>query len=108
MFKSIFPRGTAKVTLASFTGPPATGVMLVGASDQLSAIGLGDGDVIVALNGTRTETQTQYYYARAQLTEPEMDLIVWHGGQYVEVKASPPEHRFKVSLQDYSTSSAGP
>ncbi|MEI9998971.1 MAG: hypothetical protein WDO13_07270 [Verrucomicrobiota bacterium] len=108
MFKGIFPLGAAKVKLASFTGPPATGALIGGDSDQLSAIGLGNGDIIVALNGTRTETANQYYYARAQLTGPEMDLIVWHAGQYVEVKASPPQHRFSVSLEDYSKPSAGP
>ena len=57
--------------------------------------------MIVALNGTRTHTCAQYSCVCDLLAGPEMDLIVWQGGGYHEIKASPPNHLFGVDFGDY-------
>ncbi len=43
----------------------------------------------------------QYGYGRESSANPEMDLVVWQGQEYHEIKASPPNHRFGVSFVDY-------
>jgi hypothetical protein len=40
-------------------------------------------------------------FVRDALTEPELDLIVWQGSAYHEIKASPPNHKFGVDFRDY-------
>ena len=99
--KTLFPGGIEKVSLADFHGVPADGVLIQQQNALLTAAGLRAGDVIVALNGTRTHAFTQYMYIRDSLTGPEMDLIVWQGNRYHEFKASPPNHLFGVDFGDY-------
>lgn len=99
--KKMFPDGMEKVSLAGFHGPPADGVAILEQNRLLTASGLRAGDVIVALNGTRTHTFNQYMFVRGLLTGPELDLIVWQGGGYHEIKASPPNHKFGVDFGDY-------
>ncbi len=64
----------------------------------MTAAELRAGDVIVALNGTRTHTFAQYLYVCDSLTGPELDLIAWQGGGHHEFRASPPSDRFGVNL----------
>jgi tetratricopeptide (TPR) repeat protein len=97
----LFPDGMEKVSLADFHTPPVDGVSIRQQNDLLTAAGLRAGDVIVALNGTRTHTFNQYVFVRDALTEPELDLIVWQGSAYHEIKASPPNHKFGVDFRDY-------
>ena len=97
----VFPKGIEKVSLADFQGPPNDGVLIQGQNDTLHSYGLREGDVIVALNGTRTHTFSQYSYLRDSLASPELDLIVWQGSAYHVIKASPPNHRFGVDFGDY-------
>lgn len=97
----MFPHGMEKVSLADFHAPPTDGVSILQQGELLTAAGLRAGDVIVALNGTRTHTFNQYMFVRGLLAGPELDLIVWQGGNYHEIKASPPDHRFGVDFGDY-------
>jgi tetratricopeptide (TPR) repeat protein len=99
--KQLFPNGMEKVFLSDFHGPPADGVSIQQQNELVTAAGLRAGDVIVALNGTRTHKCAQYMFVRATLTEPELDLIVWQGGSYHEINASPPNHKFGVDFGDY-------
>jgi tetratricopeptide (TPR) repeat protein len=101
MLKQVFPRGIVPVTLTSFHGPPVEGDQIEGSSETLDAAGLGPTDVIVALDGKQVANSDQYDYVRAMLTGPLMDIIAWHQGQYIEVKSSPPRHRFDVEMQTY-------
>jgi hypothetical protein len=55
----------------------------------------------VALNGIKTHTFAQYLYVRDSLTNPELDLIVWQGAGYHEIKSSPPKHLFGADFGDY-------
>jgi len=63
--------------------------------------GLKQGDVIVAIDGIRAHNFAQYSYVRDSKQSPELDLIVWQGSAYREIKASPPNHRFGVDFGDY-------
>ena len=99
--QKVFPDGMDQATLTSFQGPPADGVLIRQQSELLTAATLKAGDVIVALNGIKTHTFAQYLYVRDSLTNPELDLIVWQGAGYHEIKSSPPKHLFGADFGDY-------
>ena len=99
--EKIFSNGIERVTVADLHGPPSDGVLIKQQNSLLTAAGLRAGDVIVALAGTRTHTFSQYLYVRGSLEKQEMDLIVWQGSSYREIKASPPNHKFGVDFGDY-------
>jgi tetratricopeptide (TPR) repeat protein len=100
--KTLFPMGVERVTLNHFKTKPTRGVLLNGNSVLSRKAGLAKGDIIVALYGIRVHNFAQYEYARKATNEPEMQLIVWKPiGGYVEVKASPPDHRFEVEMGNY-------
>ena len=99
--KKIFPDGVEKVSLKDFRSPPPDGVSVRQQNDLTTAAGLRIGDVIVALNGTRTHTLNQYMLVRELLTTPELELIVWQGSGYRVIRASPPNHKFNVDFGDY-------
>jgi tetratricopeptide (TPR) repeat protein len=99
--KILFPGGQKKVSLDDFHQPPTDGVYLMDNSDLLAAAGMKKGDVIVALQGTAVHDEQQYTYLRDALLQDEMDLIVWQGDGYHEIKSSPPGHRFGVNISAY-------
>lgn len=98
----LFPKGIEKVSLADFKNPPTDGVGFGSESGLMQEAGLKTTDVIVAVYGIRVHNMAQYSYGRALKDTPEMDLIVWQGDGYHEIKASPPGHLFGVNLIDYS------
>ncbi len=51
--------------------------------------------------GIRARNFEQYRYARESTTDPEMSLIIYRNNQYLEVKASPPNHRFEADLSTW-------
>jgi len=97
----VFPNGIEKVTLANFSSAPRDGVLLNGDSDLLKAAGMKSGDVIVAVYGIRVHNEAQYEYQRDQNINSELELIVWQGDGYHEIKTSPPNHRFGVDIGNY-------
>jgi hypothetical protein len=99
--KKIFPDGMKKVAMKDFTAPPRDGVVFEKASDLLLNSGLRAGDVIVAIEGTEVHNLTQFYQIRDSDISAPMTLIVWQSDKYLEVKASPPERRFGVSIANY-------
>ena len=99
--KKLFPDGIEKVSLADFHSAPTDGVLIKQQNGTVTAAGMRAGDVIVALDGTRTHTFAQYTYVRDSLSGPGLDLIVWQGSGYHEFRASPPNHQFGVDFGDY-------
>jgi tetratricopeptide (TPR) repeat protein len=97
----MFPKGIETVSVVDFQGPPTDGVLIKKQNDLLLSAGLKMSDVIVALNSTRTHTLDQYTCIRDSLTKAELDLIVWQGSAYHEIKASPPNHLFGADFGDY-------
>jgi tetratricopeptide (TPR) repeat protein len=98
---NLFPNGIEKVSLGNFRSAPRDGVSINGENDLIRNVGMKSGDVIVAINGIRVHNFAQYSFER-EMGPPEMDLIVWQGDAYHEIKASPPNHRFGVDFGDYS------
>ncbi len=70
-------------------------------NELLQEAGLEKGDIIVAVFGVRVRTFGQYNFGRYSNPAPEMDLIVWKKDHYVEVKASPPDHKFNANFQTF-------
>lgn len=99
--KKLFPKGMEKASLGDFHAAPTDGVSIRQQNDLLLTAGLKQGDVIVALNGIRVHTFAQYCYVRDSQDTPELDLIVWQGNAYHEIKSSPPNRRFGVDFGDY-------
>jgi hypothetical protein len=99
-YGNLFPRGMEKVSLDSFHYPPLDGVLIRQENDLVRAAGLHAGDVIVAINGARVHNFTQYVYCRELEKSLVLRLIVWQGN-YHEVTASPPNHRFGVDFGNY-------
>jgi tetratricopeptide (TPR) repeat protein len=100
--KHLFPSGIEKVTLASFMAAPNDGVIVREENQLTQEAGLKSGDVIVAAYGIRVRNFEQYDYARNSSDKPELVLIVWQGGAYREMRASPPDHRFRADFGTYS------
>jgi hypothetical protein len=102
ILRRLFPLGIQRVTLKSFANRPGSGVLVQEDSVLLKKAGLAKGDVIVALYGTRVNSWTEYNYVRKTRLDPEMDLIVWKpAGQFIQTKASPPQHSFGVKMTTY-------
>jgi tetratricopeptide (TPR) repeat protein len=99
--KLLFPRGLEKVTPKSFKGIPDEGVMVYTENELVLQAGLKKGDIIVGLDGLKVYAMMQYQYLREKTTNAPLDLIVWNGREYVEIKANPPNRRFKANFDDY-------
>ena len=97
----LFPRGEEKVGLTNFKNQPSAGVLISAENDLLKASGLKKGDIIVALDGRKVYDLHQYLYVRDLKATAELDLIVWQGTAYREVKSSPPQRRFGVEFRGY-------
>jgi tetratricopeptide (TPR) repeat protein len=97
----LFPDGIEKTTLKDFKSPPEDGTLIREATSLAKASGLKVGDIIVGVYGIRIHNFKQYICVRDINLAPEMDLIVWQEGRYLEIKASPPDHRFGGDFGDY-------
>jgi hypothetical protein len=95
------PATVEKVSLADFTKPPVDGTAFSGSSPELLKAGLKAGDVVVAIYGNRIHSNTEYTLVRDTSTNTGLEIIVWDGSKYREVKASPPEKRFGVNMLPY-------
>lgn len=99
---NLFPKGIEKASIGNFRSAPRDGVSINGENDLIRNSGMKSGDVIVAINGIRVHNFAQYSFER-EMGPSEMDLIVWQGDAYHEIKANPPNHRFGVDFSDYSS-----
>lgn len=79
-------RGEA-VTLASFSGRPLQGVVVVESAPKFEALGLVAGAVLVAIEGQRVRDFEQYRCLRSLGDGSEATAIVWRGNAYVEIRA---------------------
>jgi hypothetical protein len=98
---SVFPYGLKKVTLASLTTPPTSGIKFSATTDEMKAAGLSSDQVVVALDGYGAENEAQYTFVRGLSDAPEMHFIVWDGHGYRELTANQPGRRFGVDIIEY-------
>ena len=99
--QDIFPSGLKPVTLASFTVPPTVGMQFSATSPGMTQNGLTSDDIVVALDGYEVDTVAEYALIRAFTDLPAMDLIIWDGQAYREIKATQAGRRFGVGMLDY-------
>jgi hypothetical protein len=99
--ESLFPDGLHQVTLASFSGAPKGGCQITSDSARLRSAGLLPNDVIVALDGNEVTSEATFYFIRSLSDDPQMDLIIWRNGTYLETKTNTPGRRFGVDLASY-------
>jgi tetratricopeptide (TPR) repeat protein len=83
----IFPRGIERVALPDLTIEPSDGVRFFDVGDTGRRSGLRNYDIVVAVDGIRVHNLKQFRVARRASVAPEMHMIVWRAGQYVEVAA---------------------
>jgi tetratricopeptide (TPR) repeat protein len=97
----LFPRGIETVRLADLKTPPRDGALIQAENSSPFTASLHPGDVIVAVMGLRVHNVAQYTCARESTTNSLLDMIVWQGRGYHEIKSNPPGHRLGVELDDY-------
>ena len=98
----IFPGGLENVMLNSFKQPPTDGVRVSQVNSETEKVGLNACDIIVAVQGIHVHNFDQYCYARETKNTPELTLIIWQNNHYREVVATPPNHRFGVSMGTFA------
>ena len=87
LIREIFPDGLESVTVEDAAGPPAEGLVFVKSEGWMRQHRLKIGDVVVAVNGVRVKNKPQFLAAAAYRSQsPTGHMIVWHNGQYLEVK----------------------
>lgn len=91
-----------KVTLASFTKPPAAGVTVTKPGPLLEKLGVKKDSVIVAIRGVLILNTTQFYFARDMDLSHEMDFIYWDGGSYQQASMTlNAEHHTMMEMENY-------
>jgi tetratricopeptide (TPR) repeat protein len=99
--RRIFPKGLERASIADFIAAPSEGVTLVEVGDSGRHAGLRNHDILVAVDGIRVRTLDQYRAARGSGAAPELRLIVWRAGTYLEVQG-PFRYGWPVNnLQEY-------
>lgn len=99
------PSGLEKVELAQFSGAPADGVVFATENEETQKAGLRPGDVIVAVQGYRVHEFRSYTALRELEPTAPVRLILWRSGAYLELSATPPNHRFGVTVRTYKKGS---
>lgn len=97
----IFPKGIERAALQDLTTEPADGVRLIDVGDTGRRAGLRNYDIVVALDGVRVHDIKQFRVARRAGLAPEMQFIVWRGGQYVAATAPVRVNWPVCNLMDY-------
>ena len=96
-----FPDDLEPVKISDLSAPPRDGVALTRGSALAQQLGLGVGNVLVAIDGYRIRNKAQYYFVRALKRDPMITYIVWKMDHYVEVKGKVPRRSLGVRIADY-------
>ncbi|HXB53362.1 MAG TPA: hypothetical protein VN461_01170 [Vicinamibacteria bacterium] len=94
--KALFPQGLELVSLSDFSAPPSdqNGLRIGQTTGKLRRFGIKVGDVIVAIDGYRIGNEDQYLCVRGFTDDPNMTVVVWRAGRYVEIKGLFKRRRF--------------
>jgi hypothetical protein len=99
--RHIFPDGLEGVTLAELDQPPRDGIRIGSEHDNLRKAGVGIGGIIVAVDGFRVRSVIQYHVVRGFELGREMELIVWNGSAYRDVRVAAPRRLLEANLVTY-------
>ena len=97
----IFPNDLEQVQISDLLTAPRDGVALSGTGAVAQKLGLGAGDVLVAIDGYRIRNKSQYYLVRDLKRDPMISYIVWQKGHYVEAKGNVPQRILGATIADY-------
>jgi hypothetical protein len=92
--------GLVAVDLSDLRGPPPDGMQLTVTNEATQQAGLQVGDVVVAVHGYRVRDFHSYTTLR-ELKPGALDLVLWRGGVYLGLSASPKGNRFGINFADY-------
>jgi len=92
-----------KVELASFSTPPALGLIFTETNTVMDGNGLAAGQVVVALDGYGVQNRSQFgfVWGLSEPTKATRQLIVWDGHSYREVTAKLPGGILGARFEDY-------
>ena len=89
--RRLFPGGLQRARLGDFKTPAPFGGgywMPADPGFQFEQMGVKGGDVVVAIDGFRVASRDQYVTVRSFTDAPEVDLIVFRQGHFLELKGS--------------------
>jgi tetratricopeptide (TPR) repeat protein len=94
--KELFPQGLERASLSDFSAPPSDqdGLRIGQTTQKFLRFGIKVGDVIVAIDGYRIRNEDQYLCVRGFTDDPNMTVVVWRAGRYVEIKGLFKRRRF--------------
>ena len=97
--KRIFPAGPQEATLAGLESANANkGCRLRESSEVTRAIGLRQGDIILAIDGKRVENYEQYLMILSSTLDPHTRLIWRRGKKFSETECMLPDRRLQVGI----------
>jgi hypothetical protein len=98
----VFPDGLVRDQASSRVSPPIDGVLIKGSSPTVAEARLQPGNVIVALDGYRVQNLRQYNWVRFLAPDDApMNLAVWQGSGFADVRANPPQRWFDADFENY-------
>jgi hypothetical protein len=99
--RRIFPGGLREVSVADLSAEKnASGCQVINSSSTLFAVGMRQGDVVVAVDGKRVENFSQYNFLMRGELDPRVRLIYRRGKQYQEVECRLPDRLLRVEMRD--------
>jgi tetratricopeptide (TPR) repeat protein len=98
--KSVFPDGFETVT-STPSEKPMDGAFLADVTPEGATAGFRKGDILVALDGVRVHSVKQFYIIRFRSTDPEMRVLVYRGGAYLEIRGTFKDRGMPGSLSLY-------
>jgi hypothetical protein len=96
----VFADGRLTTTPAELESSGArSGQRVMNSSTVAVANGVCQGDVILAVDGTRVETYPQYISILGSRLDPEVSLIIRRGRKFLDIPAILPGRRLQVDLE---------
>ena len=101
VFKSVFSDGVEKASLADFNeAEKYAGVRVNDASVIVSASGMRQGDVVMAVDGIRVKTFPQYVAVMDTTLNPVTKFIFKRGRKLMEIECILPERRLDTDMDE--------
>jgi tetratricopeptide (TPR) repeat protein len=101
MMPGVFPKGLEELDRAGLPSTPPDGVVVRGENDKTLPHGIYRGHVIVGLDGFRVHTFEEYKAVRSLSQSAEMDLLVWRGRSYDDVRLTLWNRELDVKMEDF-------
>jgi hypothetical protein len=87
LVKKVFKDGMSPVPADVLNAPPQFGVRVVQAAARGAVAGVRDGDIIVSVDGIQVQTYPQYQIAIQVAEAPDLSLVLWRDGRFLEIRS---------------------